>query len=51
MEMKTFASGGEKQKIAIARIMMKNPQILHLDEEATSALDENNENYYHRCFG
>ncbi|KAI5294237.1 hypothetical protein KEM56_005889, partial [Ascosphaera pollenicola] len=31
-------SGGEKQRVAIARTILKNPQIIMLDE-ATSALD------------
>jgi subfamily B ATP-binding cassette protein MsbA len=35
-------SGGEKQRIAIARVILKNPPILVLDE-ATSALDSETE--------
>ncbi len=41
-------SGGEKQRVAIARVVLKNPPILILDE-ATSALDSKNEKVIHQA--
>ena len=37
-------SGGQKQIIALARVLYKNPQLLILDE-ATAAMDRNTENF------
>jgi ABC-type transport system involved in Fe-S cluster assembly fused permease/ATPase subunit len=41
-------SGGEKQRIAIARLILKNPRIILLDE-ATAALDTNTEENVQRA--
>ncbi|KAG5360903.1 Iron-sulfur clusters transporter ATM1 [Yarrowia sp. B02] len=37
-----MVSGGEKQRLAVARVLLKNPPVVFLDE-ATSALDTNTE--------
>jgi ATP-binding cassette subfamily B protein len=42
-------SGGEKQRIAIARTILRNPRVLVLDE-ATSALDTETERAVQRAF-
>ena len=43
-------SGGEKQRVAIARTILKNPRILLFDE-ATSALDTNTEREIQKSLG
>ena len=42
-------SGGEKQRVAIARVLLKNPQIVLLDE-ATSAVDSSTEEQIQDAF-
>ena len=42
-------SGGQKQRLAIARIYLKNPKIILFDE-ATSALDSETEAYIHESW-
>ena len=38
----THISGGQKQSVALARVILRNPKFLLLDE-ATSALDSKSE--------
>ncbi len=49
-EQGVILSGGEKQRIAIARAIVKNPDILILDE-ATSALDSEAEEIVQKALG
>lgn len=42
--MGAHVSGGEKQRIAMARVMLKNPSV-YIFDEPTSALDPNTARY------
>src|SRR5699024_4101075 len=45
----TYLSGGEQQRIAIARVMLKNTPVIIMDE-ATAFADPDNEAKVHKAF-